>query len=100
MNVKRIAPPHLRSTTQSLFAGLYGGIGAGLGGLVGGLLYGRLGARAMFATAAASVLAGWLLANAVLSLSSKQHEGYEQVGSAWEDVEGEAAQPCGAEQAA
>eukprot|EP00887_Chlorella_sp_A99_P003417 scaffold7.g3417.t1 len=87
VNVKRIAPPHLRSTTQSLFAGLYGGVGAGLGGLVGGMLYGALGARTMFAASSILILTGWLAATGMLALATWQSAGYEKVGALGEDEE-------------
>ncbi|KAL4434055.1 hypothetical protein ABPG75_000496 [Micractinium tetrahymenae] len=66
VHVKRIAPPHLRGTVQSIFSGLYTGVGAGLGGLGGGLLYGSFGASALFRSAALTLAAGWLAANVVL----------------------------------
>lgn len=66
LHVKRLSPPHLRGTVQSIFAGLYTGVGAGLGGLVGGLLYGRLGSAALFRTAALALATGWLATVAVL----------------------------------
>ena len=62
---KRLAPPHLNTTMQSVFSALYGGVGSGLGAIAGGALYGRLGAPRMFACAAATVLGGWALAAAI-----------------------------------
>lgn len=45
LRCRAIAPPHLRSTTQSMFFCCYYGIGPGISGLAGGYIYERLGMR-------------------------------------------------------
>jgi len=62
VSCKRLAPPHLNTTMQSIFSALYGGVGSGLGGILGGVAMQRLGAAAMFAAFSGVVLGGWGLA--------------------------------------
>ncbi|GBF88640.1 hypothetical protein Rsub_01539 [Raphidocelis subcapitata] len=59
---KRLAPPHLNATMQSVFSALYGGVGSGLGAIIGGVLMARHGAPAMFGMCAGIVLGGWAAA--------------------------------------
>jgi len=71
------------SLSLSLLQGLYMGVGLGLGGLVGGYVHAALGARAVFAVAAAVVAAAW----AVISLAELALSGRR--AAAWETVEAE-----------
>ncbi|KAL6777249.1 hypothetical protein ACKKBF_B20760 [Auxenochlorella protothecoides x Auxenochlorella symbiontica] len=64
--VKRTAPRHARSTTQSVFSGLYTGIGAGVGALLAGGLYGPMGGAGVFGLGAGMLAVGWGAALCVL----------------------------------
>lgn len=49
--------------------GLFSGVGLGLGGVVGGVIYSRLGAPAVFASAALVLAVGWCACMAVQALA-------------------------------
>lgn len=69
VHCRDVAPPHLRSSVQSIYSGLYSGVGAGVGGLAGGLLYGAFGGQVMCASGCGVMFVGWVLANGINSIS-------------------------------
>jgi hypothetical protein len=61
VNCKRISPPRLNTTMQSVFSALFAGIGPGIGGLVGGAVMQRHGAAPMFLFTGGVILGFWAL---------------------------------------
>ena len=57
------------TATCSRRQGLFSGVGFGLGGVVGGVIYSRLGAPAVFASAAMVLAVGWCACMAVQALA-------------------------------
>ncbi|GBF92290.1 hypothetical protein Rsub_05373 [Raphidocelis subcapitata] len=62
VNCKRISPPRLNTTMQSVFSALFAGVGPGIGGLIGGFNMQRYGAATMFGITAAIIVACWAAA--------------------------------------
>ena len=62
VNCKRVSPPALATTMQSIFSALFVGAGPGLGGLLGGFLYQNFGAARMFLMTGGVVFGGWAAA--------------------------------------
>ncbi|GAB4819710.1 hypothetical protein N2152v2_006756 [Parachlorella kessleri] len=84
INCKRIAAPHLRSTTQSLFFCLYYGVGPGISGLAGGYIYQAIGMRSVFLICSLVILAGWLgtvlLFRLAVARRAKREQGQDDLG--------------------
>ncbi|GMH43310.1 hypothetical protein BSKO_11232 [Bryopsis sp. KO-2023] len=74
---RRIAPPGLDATLQSIFSGMYFGLGYGTGALVGGAVFKEFGPRIMFAVTASIVSIGWgicLVAIAILGTRRSKYQ--------------------------
>eukprot|EP00775_Hariotina_reticulata_P002060 gene2060-2380_t len=61
VSCKQLAPPHLNTSMQGLFASMYGGVGSGLGALLGGFIMQLLGGQQLFCICSVILIGGWAL---------------------------------------
>ncbi|KAI8467570.1 MAG: hypothetical protein J3K34DRAFT_430162 [Monoraphidium minutum] len=85
VNCKRIAPPSLNTSMQSMFSAVFVGVGPGLGGIFGGMLMQSYGVRATFAATSAVIAGGWaaaLATDALITACERRAEAAEAAAEA------------------